>query len=215
MVNPPPPLASLRAERPFPEARHLRIDLIDPHPDQPRRAVEGIEELAAHIHDHGLLQPLVVTRAAHARFTLIAGQRRLAAVRWLAEHDAEPARWHHIPAIIRTVETTERLTLALAENLARHALSDSEILTAIRVLVDLHGWNQTQIARRLGVSHQWINQFTRVIDDPDLAAHVQTGRLSVSKAYQVQRAQSPAARQAALDAALAGAPFSTVRRLAE
>src|SRR3954470_12765491 len=177
MDHPTSSVPSLRSDRPFPEARYLRIDLIDPNPDQPRRAVEGVEEFAAHVHDHGLLQPIVVTRATHGGFTLIAGQRRLAAVRWLAEHDAEPARWHHIPAIIRTVETTERLTLALAENLSRHALSDADVLTAIRVLVDLHGWSQHQIARRLGVSHTWINQVSRVLAAPDLAEHVQTGRL--------------------------------------
>jgi ParB family chromosome partitioning protein len=215
MVNPRPPFASLRSEHPFPEARHLRIDLIDPNPDQPRHVLAGIEELAAHIRDHGLLQPIVVTRAGNGRFTLIAGQRRLAAVRWLAEHDDDPARWRHIPTIIRTVETAERLTLALAENLARHALSDAEVLTAIRVLVDLHGWSQHQIARRLGVSHQWVNQVSRVLAASDLAEHVQTGRLSVAKAYQVQRAHSPEARRAALDAALGSASFRAIRNVAE
>src|SRR5205085_1242821 len=138
--------------RPFMQARHLRVDLIDPNPDQPRHTLEGIEELAAHVKQYGLLQPIVVTRNGDGRFTLIAGHRRLAAVRWLAEHD-DPDRWRHIPTITRTLETEERLTLALAENLARQALSDAEVATAIRVLVDLHGWNQTQIARRLGVSH--------------------------------------------------------------
>src|SRR5207245_1896314 len=127
--------------RPFPEARHLRVDLIDPNPDQPRRTLEGIEELAAHVKQYGLLQPIVVSRTGNGRFTLIAGHRRLAAVRWLAEHD-DPDRWRHIPTITRTLETEERLTLALAENLSRHALSDAKIATAIRVLVDLHGWTQ-------------------------------------------------------------------------
>src|SRR5437867_11065161 len=108
--------------RPFPHARHLRVDLTDPTPDQPRRTLEGIEELAAHVKQYGLLQPIVVTRAENGRFTLIAGHRRLAAVRWLAEHD-DPDRWRHIPTITRTLETKERLTLALAENLSRHALS--------------------------------------------------------------------------------------------
>src|SRR5438874_761223 len=108
--------------RPFMQARHLRVDLIDPNPDQPRRTLEGIEELAAHVKLYGLLQPVVVTRAENGRYTLIAGHRRLAAVRWLAEHD-DPERWRHIPTVTREIDTAERLTLALAENLSRHALS--------------------------------------------------------------------------------------------
>ncbi len=168
MVNPRPPFASLRSEHPFPEARHLRIDLIDPNPDQPRHVLAGIEELAAHIRDHGLLQPIVVTRAGNARFTLIAGQRRLAAVRWLATHDQYPQRWRDIPAVVRNVDAAERLTLALAENVSRHALSDADLATAIQLLVDLHGWNQAQVARRLGVTPQWIGQYVLVLADDEL-----------------------------------------------
>src|SRR3954454_21401471 len=97
------------AGRPFPEACHLPLDLIDPNPDQPRRMLEGVEDLAAHVRQHGLLQPVVVTRAADGRYTLVAGHRRLAALRWLAAHDEYPERWRDVPAVIRTVESDERL----------------------------------------------------------------------------------------------------------
>jgi ParB/RepB/Spo0J family partition protein len=208
--QPEPPLI-----RRFPEARHLPLDLIDPNPDQPRRQLDGIEELAAHVRKHNLLQPIIVTAAAKGRYTLIAGHRRLAAFQWLARHDDYPARWRDIPAVIRTVEGSDRLTLALAENLSRRALTDAEVASAIQVLIDLHAWSQAELARRLGVSPSWINQVTHVLAEPDLAGHVQTGRLSLSKAYQIQRATTPESRETALNAALNGAPFHTIRRLAE
>ena len=58
------------------------------------------EELAAHVRRHGLLQPVVVTPAAGGRSTLVAGHRRLAALRWLAANDTYPARWRDIPAVV-------------------------------------------------------------------------------------------------------------------
>ena len=58
------PPAGVRA---FPEACHIPLDLIDPNPDQPRRRLEGIEDLAAHICKHGLLQPIVVFRPSLRR----------------------------------------------------------------------------------------------------------------------------------------------------
>jgi ParB/RepB/Spo0J family partition protein len=200
--------------RPFPEACHIALDLVDVNPEQPRQELSGIEELAAHIRIFGVLQPIVVSRATPDRYVLIAGHRRLAAVRWLAANDTYPARWRDIPAIVRAADTSERLVLALAENVSRHALSDAEVVTALRLVHDLHGWSQAEVARRLGVSPQWINQFARVLADSELTAHLQSGQLSTAKAYEVLRAQTPGTRQAALEAALRGAALRTVREIA-
>lgn len=200
--------------RPFPEARHVPLELIDPNPDQPRRELLGIEDLAAHVRRYGVLQPVVLTPAPDGRYTLVAGHRRVAALRWLARHDTAPGRWRDVPAVVRDVATADRLALALAENVSRHALADAEVLTALRLLLDLNGWSQAELARRLGVSPQWVSQFARVLADPELAAHVQTGRLSAAKAYEVQRAAAPA-RPAALQAALGGASLRAIRHIAE
>lgn len=201
--------------RPFPQAVHIPLQLIDPNPDQPRRSLEDIEELAQHVKQHGLLQPVVVAPAANSRYALIAGHRRFAALRWLAAHDTYPDRWYDIPAVIRTVEAEERLVLALSENFSRHNLSDADLATAIQLLVDLRGWSQTDVARRLGVTSQWIGQYVLVLADAELAALVQSGQLSISVANQVRQAQTPEDRQAALDAALHDAPFRIVRSLAK
>jgi ParB/RepB/Spo0J family partition protein len=202
--------------RAFPEARRIPLRLIDTNPDQPRTQLTGIEELAAHIKEYGLLQPVVVTGPADGRYTLIAGGRRFAAYQWLASHETGPGaeRWQDIPAVVRRLDTAERLVLAVAENVSRHDLSDAEVLTSVRLLQDMHQWSQAEIARRMGVSRQWINQYSTASADPELAELVQTGQLSAAKAYEVQRAHTPDLRAAALEAAVGGAPLRAIRQAA-
>jgi ParB/RepB/Spo0J family partition protein len=197
------------------EGKRVPLAAIDSNPDQPRKDVlRGIEELASSIEAYGLLQPIVVNPPIGGRYTCIAGHRRLAAYRYLFEHHAEPARWATIPAIERDTATEDRMVLALLENLSRQDLTDAEIITGLRVLHDLRGWHQAEIARRLGVSRAWITQYFRVAADSTVSEHVQTRRLSAAKAYEIVRADTPQARTAALDAALQGAARAVIRQLA-
>ena len=145
------------ADGDLPGLRALPVASVDPNPDQPRKApLRGIEDLAASIQAYGLLQPIVVRRKGDDRYTCIAGHRRLAAYAWLLDHDQERARWIEIPAIERDAHTDDLLVLALLENLSREELSEAEIITGLRLLHDLRGWSQREIARRLGVSSGWI-----------------------------------------------------------
>jgi ParB-like chromosome segregation protein Spo0J len=208
-------------------AKRIPLDAIEPNPDQPRRGeLPGIPELAHHIAEYGLLQPVVVTPPVAGRYTLIAGARRVAAFRLLAATDTAAAtetggmgdgsaRWATIPAVERETEAADRLVLALAENLARHALSDVDTITSLRLLRDLRGWSVAELARRVGTSDVWIHRHFSVAGDPALSEHVQTGGFSVAKAYEVARAKSPEGRTAALAAALEGGPLRTIRRLAQ
>lgn len=198
------------------EARRIPLAVVDPNPDQPRRGeLPDIPELAAHIAEYGLLQPVVVTPPHSGRYTLIAGARRLAAFRHLWQTHPEPGRWATIPALERETDTADRLVLALAENLARHNLSDADTITSLRVLRDLRGWSGAEIARRLGTSREWIYRHFSVAGDPQLAEQVQTHRLSVAKAYEVVLAKTPQARGAALGVALEGAPLRVIRGVAK
>ncbi|HEX2185638.1 MAG TPA: ParB/RepB/Spo0J family partition protein, partial [Chloroflexota bacterium] len=159
------------------EGKRVPLAAIDSNPDQPRKDVlRGIEELASSIEAYGLLQPIVVNPPIGGRYTCIAGHRRLAAYRYLFEHHAEPERWATIPAIERDTATEDRMVLALLENLSRQDLTDAEIITGLRVLHDLRGWHQAEIARRLGVSRAWITQYFRVAADSTVSEHVQTRR---------------------------------------
>ncbi|HEX2184755.1 MAG TPA: ParB/RepB/Spo0J family partition protein, partial [Chloroflexota bacterium] len=197
-------------------ATRVPIEAIEPNPDQPRRgALPEIPELAAHIATYGLLQPIVVAPAAAGRYTLIAGARRLAAFRHLAQTDAvERSRWATIPAVARETAAADRLVLALAENVARHALGAADAISALHLLRDLKGWRAAEIARHLGTSEAWVSRHFAVDADAVLAGHVRSGRLTVAKAYEVYRAKSPGARERALEAALAGASLQAIRHLA-
>jgi ParB/RepB/Spo0J family partition protein len=190
--------------------------LLDPNPDQPRTGgLRGVAELAGSIREYGLLQPIVVAPPAAGRYVIQAGHRRKAAYDWLAAHDTEPERWAQVPALVKDGPTTDRLVLALVENLAREGLSDAEIITALGVLRDLHQWSQAEIARRLGVSRAWVTQHFRVAGDPAVSAHVQAGAVSVAKGYDVVKAATAEARERALAAALRGADQRTIRGLAK
>ena len=197
------------------DAKRISLSLIDPNPDQPRGELREIPELAGSIVEHGLIQPIVVAQLPSGRYQIVAGHRRFAAYKLLFDTSDEPSRWMTIPAIEREATTAQRRMMALVENVSRHNLTDAEIVTELRVLHDLEGLHQAEIARRLGVSRAWIMQYFRVAGDPAVSEHVQTEQLSVAKAYDIVLAKTDEARQAALSAALQGAPRRLVRQIAK
>jgi len=188
-------------------AKKIPLALIDPNPHQPRKGpLRRVPELAASIKANDQLQPIVVNPPVNGRYTLVAGARRIAAFEWLQANDEHPGRWLQIVAIEKDTATNRRLVEALTENLSREALTGPEIIAALSVLRDLYQWNQTEMAKQLGVSQAWISQAFSVAGDPVLSEHVQTNGLSVAKAYEIVIAGSERTRDAALRAALGGAP---------
>lgn len=123
----------------------LPVDRIAPNPDQPRRHFDpaALEELAASIRSHGILQPLTV-RQTGDRWELVAGERRLRAARLagLAE----------VPCLPVQADNTASAALALMENLQREDLHYLEEAAAIRRLVEGFGLTQEEVARQLGKS---------------------------------------------------------------
>jgi ParB family chromosome partitioning protein len=128
--------------------QQVDVDLISPNPDQPRRQFEpqALEELTESVRQHGILQPLIVTRDVSASgavsFRLIAGERRLQAAR--------RAGLARVPVVVRDAREIERLELALVENLQRADLTPLEEAEAFRRLVDEFGLTQEEVGRRLG-----------------------------------------------------------------
>jgi ParB-like chromosome segregation protein Spo0J len=208
----------------FAGVKRIALGLIDPHPEQPRRgALPEIPELAENVRRYGLLQPIVVAPPVAGRYQLIAGARRLAAFEHLLAQEqpgpdpapaplAQASPWAAIPAFVRDAGTLDRLLLALSENLARRDLSDADTGLAVRTLHDMHAWTATEIAARVGTSVGWISQVLGVARDPELADHVQAGRLSVAKAHEVRTAKDPALRAAALAVGLRGGSQPAIRR---
>lgn len=139
--------------------QELEISLVDPNPYQPRQDFnpEELAELSASIKAQGLLQPVTV-RPNGERFQLIAGERRLRAVRDLG--------WVKIPALVREVDDRQLLELSLVENLLREDLNDIEVAEALSSLQNQFGYTTTQLADVLGKSRPAVSNTLRLLDLP-------------------------------------------------
>lgn len=136
------------------------VSAIAPNPMQPRTAIDpgALAELAASIKEHGLIQPLVVTRQGPERYQLIAGERR-----WQAARLAGLAT---VPVIVKEATPQQVLELALVENIQRADLNPLEEAAAFRQLVDDFGLSQEQVADRVGKSRVAVTNTLRLLRLP-------------------------------------------------
>lgn len=125
------------------DLRQIKLDEIIADPDQPRRHFdeEALEELAASIREHGILQPIVVTPKS-GKYQIVAGERRYRA--------ALKANLAKIPALVRTLSNQHKLELSLIENLQRRDLNVLETATAYLKLRDQFNLTLDQIGQRVG-----------------------------------------------------------------
>jgi ParB family chromosome partitioning protein len=160
-------------------ALEIPVDEVVPNAAQPRRHFdeESLGTLADSIRRHGLLQPIVVRRAAQG-YELIAGERRLrAAIR---------AGLATVPALVRAADPEQRLELALIENLQREALSPLEEAEAYRHLVDDFGLTQDDVARQVGKSRPAVANALRLLGLPEaVKVRLESGELSAGHARAV------------------------------
>ncbi len=143
-------------------AQQIPISQILPNPSQPRGEMddEKLNELAASIREHGVLQPLILTKEPDQEFyVLIAGERRLRA--------SKLAGLESVPAIIRQANDQERLELALIENIQRENLTPLESAEAYQLLNDQFGLSHDQIAERVGKSRVAVTNTIRLLKLPD------------------------------------------------
>src|SRR5262245_37306647 len=118
---------------PAPQGEDLHevdIDLIDPNPDQPRSRFneDKLEELAQSIRTNGLVQPLLLRRAANGRYQIVVGERR-----WRA---AERAGLSKVHAVVRNIPDSKLLPLALIENIQREQLNPIDAATPSQPRID-------------------------------------------------------------------------------
>ncbi len=130
---------------------------IVPNPHQPRQRFpqDALEALATSIREHGLIQPLIVTRREDGRYQLIAGERR-----WRA---AQLAGLEKVPVIVKEATPREMLELALVENLQRSDLNPLEEALAYRQLMESFHLSQAAIARRVGKSRAAVANTLRLL----------------------------------------------------
>ena len=142
------------------ELKQLKLEDVFPDEEQPRREFnkEAIEALAASIKEHGVLQPIVVTKE-DGKYKIVAGERR-----WRA---SKIAGLKKIPAIIRTLDTQNRLELSIIENAQREDLNAIELATAYAKLKNQFNLTSEDIAAKVGKSEASINNTLRLLNLPD------------------------------------------------
>ena len=167
-------LASLIPQRDGPASSVLDVPLsrVVPNPHQPRHHWDDadLEDLAASIREHGVLQPVLVTETIDG-YQLIAGERRVRAAR-LAGLD-------RIPALVRQLADRDQLEVALVENVQRSDLDPIDEALAYRQLIDEFGLTQERVAERVGKARATIANTLRLLDlHAAVQAAIAAGRIT-------------------------------------
>ncbi len=167
----------------------IEIEKIEPNPYQPRREFNetALNDLAGSIREHGVLQPVLVTKreietptGLDVRYQLIAGERR-----WRA---ARMAGLSQIPAIIRrgVPDDRVRLELALIENVQREDLNAMERAHAFKQLIDEFHLVQREIGERIGKSREMIANTLRLLSlSPEIQTALHKGKITEGHARAV------------------------------
>ena len=198
--------ALLSDEQEEKDIKQLRLNEIDPNMDQPRKAFddEKIQQLADSIKQHGVVQPIVVTREKNG-YKIVAGERR-----WRA---ARLAGLDKIPVIIKDFSDQEVMEVSLIENLQREDLNPLEEAQAYWELIRKYRMTQEQISKAIGKSRSAIANSLRLnkLDDsikklifeeklsegharailslPDLKMQLEAAKQMISKGMNVREAE--------------------------
>ena len=150
---------------------------IEPNPKQPRRDFDetALNELAASIKLHDLVQPITVSGLPGGKYRLISGERR-----WRA---SKIAGLKDVPAYIRQANDQELLELALLENLQREDLNAMEIALSYKRMMEELNHTQEQVAERMGKERSTVANYIRLLKlPPDIQVAVRTSVISMGHA---------------------------------
>lgn len=171
-------------------AQEIEITRIHPNKEQPRQVFDPdkLEELAASIREHGIVQPLLVRPKGNG-YEIVAGERR-----WRA---ARLAGLKAVPAVVRELSGSQVMEIALIENLQRENLNPLEEARAYRRLLDEFGLSQEQLAQRLGKSRSQVTNTLRLLQlDPAVQDLVERGDLTMGHAKAVLSVDDPEQQRA-------------------
>ena len=138
----------------------LKIDEIEPMLNQPRKVFdkEKMDELTDSIRENGVIQPILVVKDKNG-YTIVAGERR-----WRA---AKAAGLKKIPAIVKDYTDNRKKQVALIENIQREDLNIVEIAKAVKELMDIDGYTQSEVAKITGKNVSTISNITRLLKLPN------------------------------------------------
>ncbi|HMZ08426.1 MAG TPA: ParB/RepB/Spo0J family partition protein, partial [Anaerolineales bacterium] len=142
--------------------QQVAVENIKRNPRQPRIHFkeDELNELAASIREHGVIQPLIVSPKNDGSYTLIAGERRLQA--------SQRAGLKTVPVVMRQANNQELLELALIENVQRADLNPMEEAEAYRQLADDFGLSKEKVAERVGKSRVAVTNTIRLLELPEI-----------------------------------------------
>lgn len=184
------------------------IDRVRPNPGQPRRdfSQAALDDLAASIREKGILQPLIVREREGGHYEIVAGERR-----WRA---AQLAQLHEVPVLVRDLDDTEVLEIAIIENIQRADLNAVEEALGYRQLMDKFGHTQERMAEALGKSRSHIANLLRLLQLPEeVQALLREGQLSAGHARALVTLPDPVA--AARRVVVEGLSVRETERLAQ
>ena len=170
--------------------RIVQIDHIEPNPEQPRLVFEqsALDELAASIREHGVLQPILVRPLGPNTYQIVAGERR-----WRASRQAG---LETIPALIEDIDDDTALEIAIIENLQREDLSPLEEATMYDRMIRDHGYSIRKLADKLGKDKGYLENRLRLADAPEeIRELVSLRKDTVSHAYELMKVQDPKKRR--------------------
>ncbi len=155
------PLPVGEPQRAISPDRTVPIEFIARSPRNPRRHFDEneLQDLAASIRQHGIVQPVVVRTVNQNRFEIIAGERR-----WRA---AQLAGFTEVPVIVRDVDDRTALELAIVENVQRSDLNPLEEALGYEQLIAEHGYTQNDLGEIIGKSRSHVANSLRLLKLPD------------------------------------------------
>lgn len=168
----------------------IEVDHIDPNPEQPRLAYDEatLDELAASIREHGVLQPILVRPTDGGRYQLIAGERR-----WRASKIATRAT---IPALVEDIDDDTALEISIIENLQREDISPLDEASMYDRMVREHGYSIRKLAEKLGKDKGYLENRLRLADaPPEIRALVSVRKDTLSHAYELMKVENPRKRK--------------------
>lgn len=182
------PIQSDNAQAGVNPDRLVPIEYISRNPRNPRRYFDEAElqDLAASIRQHGIVQPVVVRTLASNQFEIIAGERR-----WRA---AQLAGFTEVPVIVRDVDDRTALEIAIVENVQRADLNPLEEALGYEQLISDHGYTQNDLGEIIGKSRSHVANSLRLLKLPDqVKDYLADGSLSAGHARALVSTSDPAA----------------------
>jgi ParB/RepB/Spo0J family partition protein len=170
--------------------RIVHVARIEPNPVQPRLVFEqaALDELAASIREHGVLQPILVRPLGPNTYQIVAGERRWRASR-LAGLDT-------IPALIEEIDDDTALEIAIIENLQREDLTPLDEAAMFNRMVHEHGYSIRKLADKLGKDKGYLENRLRLADaPPEIRELVSLRKDSLSHAYELMKVEDPRKRR--------------------